>query len=130
MPIAAPKRLAIALYTLATKVECRTIGKLFEVGKSAVCSILYNFIRAVVAQLVDEFIQLPKGASLQSVLDGFLNRWNFPQCIGAVDGTHFDIKAPQEMLPITITVKIITRYHCRVRNDFFKNLNLSEIVKI
>ncbi len=94
MPIAAPKRLEIALYTLATKVECRTIGKLFEVGKSAVCSILYNFIRAVVAQLVDEFIQLPKGASLQSVLNGFLNRWNFPQCAGAVDGTHFAIKAP------------------------------------
>ena len=28
------------------------------------------------------------------VLNGFQRKWNFPQCLGAIDGTHIPIKAP------------------------------------
>lgn len=72
VPIAGPKRLAIALYTLTTTAEFRTIGNLFDVSKASVRLILREFIRVMVTFLVNDFIKMPPGADLQAVVDGFL----------------------------------------------------------
>ncbi len=29
-------------------------------------------------------------------MDGFTHKWGFPQCVGAIDGTHIPIISPQE----------------------------------
>jgi hypothetical protein len=46
-------------------------------------------------------IKWPSGEKLLSVVDGFLTTWGFPQCTGAIDGTHIPIVAPSESSPIT-----------------------------
>ena len=33
----------------------------------------------------------PNGDSLKEVINGFEHKWGFPQCAGAVDGTHIAI---------------------------------------
>lgn len=38
--------------------------------------------------------QVPGLALWQEVAEGFAKRWNFPNCLGAVDGKHIQIKAP------------------------------------
>lgn len=30
----------------------------------------------------------------KDIANGFLERWNFPQCLGAIDGKHIVIQAP------------------------------------
>lgn len=41
------------------------------------------------------FFQVPEsGAEWTYIQAGFKNKWNFPSCIGAIDGKHVVIKAP------------------------------------
>ncbi|CAF5024372.1 unnamed protein product [Rotaria sp. Silwood1] len=92
--ISPAKRLAIGLYTLATTAEYRTIANLFGVSRSTVCVIFEEVIDTIVSRLYYRYIKLPVGKELSEVIDGFRTTWGFPQCAGAIDGTHFAILAP------------------------------------
>ena len=53
--IAVRHRVAVALYWLADSARYRTIGNLFRVGKSTVCTILKYKIRSMVLEIVRGF---------------------------------------------------------------------------
>ena len=38
----------------------------------------------------------PCGDSLKSVVDGFEQKWGYPRCAGAIDGSHIPISVPVE----------------------------------
>lgn len=39
-------------------------------------------------------MKMPEQESWQTVADGFCKKWEFPNCIGAIDGKHIRIKCP------------------------------------
>ena len=43
-----------------------------------------------------EYIIFPTGATLKEIVDSFKDDLGFPQCVGAVDGSHIPIICPQE----------------------------------
>lgn len=89
------KRILIALWRLATNIECRTLALLFAVGKSTVCQISADFTRSIVDNLMPLYVRFPRGELFHAVIDGFRER-GFPQCGGAIDGTHVPIIAPPQ----------------------------------
>ena len=44
--------------------------------------------------ILDKYVRF-LADDLQHVIDGFDNTWGFPNCAGAVDGTHIPIIAPE-----------------------------------
>ena len=55
---------------------------------------LWPQIPAIVQKLKEQYIKFPTGRAQQDVISGFENRWGFPQCVGALDGSHIPVQAP------------------------------------
>ena len=89
------KRVAIALWRMGTPDAYRTIGELFGVGRSTACAVTHEVCLAITEHL-HYFITFPEGQKLNEVVEGFENDWNFPQCVGAIDGSHIEIIAPKD----------------------------------
>ena len=50
---------------------------------------------AIVDILLLQYISFPRSNhQVQSAIDNFLLKWNIPQCVGAIDGSHIPIQGP------------------------------------
>lgn len=88
------KRVAVALWYLATGSGYNTISHLFGLSRPTVCICVWEVCSALLS-CMQNCIQLPTGQRLLDIRDGFEKRWGFPQCAGAIDGSHIPITAPQ-----------------------------------
>lgn len=80
--IAVRLRVAIALYWLADSTRYRTIGNLFGVGISTVCTIVKQVCEALAGILLPRYIFFPQNQQeVQDQIDGFRDRAGFPHLI-------------------------------------------------
>lgn len=93
-PISTEKRLAVTLWFFATTAEYRTISHLFGIARSTVCEIVWETASAIVHHFLSTYIKFPVGDQAKSVKDGFQTKWNVPQCLGAIDGSHIPVRPP------------------------------------
>jgi len=79
------KRVAIAVYALASSAEYRTVGALFGVSKASVCNILNEFCREVWRVLAPEYLKpnFLTEDKIEECVKGF-EALGFPQCLGAM----------------------------------------------
>ena len=89
------KRIALTLWFFATGADYRTIAHLFGMSKSTV-SLVVKDVSSAILKLLPRYIRFPTGDALREVVDGFKREYGFPQCAGAVDGTHIPIVSPTE----------------------------------
>ena len=94
--ISVEKRVAVALWRLATNVEYRSIGHLFGISRSTACVIVHEVCSAINTVLTPIYIKIPTEQQLKETIDLFEKKWGFPQCAGAIDGSHIPIIAPTE----------------------------------
>uniref|UniRef100_A0A8C4Y9J3 DDE Tnp4 domain-containing protein n=1 Tax=Gopherus evgoodei TaxID=1825980 RepID=A0A8C4Y9J3_9SAUR len=87
------KRVAIAIWKLATPDCFRSVANQFGVGKSTVGIVLMQVCRAINRTLTRRTVTL---GNVQDILDGFAEM-GFPNCGGAVDGTHIPIISPPHL---------------------------------
>ena len=89
------KRVVITLWFLATGADFRTIARLFGVSKSTV-SLVVKDVSSAILLLLPRYIRFPTVAALKEIITGFKRDYGFPQCVGAIDGTHIPIVSPTE----------------------------------
>ncbi|KAK0146186.1 Protein ANTAGONIST OF LIKE HETEROCHROMATIN PROTEIN 1 [Merluccius polli] len=79
---------------LATGDSLQTISFSYRVGTATVGRIVPEVAEAIFECLVEEFMPQPTNEDWKSIAEGFQHRWNFPNCLGAIDGKHVVIQAP------------------------------------
>ncbi|XP_046899997.1 uncharacterized protein LOC124483548 [Hypomesus transpacificus] len=71
-----------------------TISFSYCVGSSTVAGIVGAVSQAIWDCLVEEYMPVPTKQDWRYISEGFLQRWNFPNCLGSIDGKHVVIQAP------------------------------------
>lgn len=79
---------------LATGDSFQTIAFSFRLGHSTVHNIVKDVCVAIIDKLLVEVMPLPKEEDWEKIGNDFWNIWNFPNCLGALDGKHVEIFAP------------------------------------
>uniref|UniRef100_A0A8C4YQS5 Putative nuclease HARBI1 n=1 Tax=Gopherus evgoodei TaxID=1825980 RepID=A0A8C4YQS5_9SAUR len=87
------KRVAIAIWKLATPDSYRSVGNQFGVGKSTIGIVLMQVCRDINRILLRRTMTL---GNVQDIVDGFA-QMGFPNCGGAINGTHIPILAPPHL---------------------------------
>jgi hypothetical protein len=64
----------------------------FGVGKSTVYSIVHKVCKAIYEDLLNVYVKFPTGDELKNVVRGYEESCGFPNCGGAIDGTHIPTK--------------------------------------
>ncbi|XP_066590600.1 uncharacterized protein [Prorops nasuta] len=93
-PISSVERLAVCVRFLATGDSFKTISYSFRIGHSTVGEIVKATCRTIVDILMEEVMPQPSEEIWRNIARDFENLWNFPNCIGAIDGKHVVIEAP------------------------------------
>ncbi|XP_059920841.1 uncharacterized protein LOC132467527 [Gadus macrocephalus] len=92
--ISPAERLAICLRYLATGDSYKSLGYSFRVGVSTISRIVPEVANAIWDGFVSTHMQMPKEEEWRAIAEEFEKEWDFPNCIGAIDGKHVTIRAP------------------------------------
>ncbi|KAJ4930774.1 hypothetical protein JOQ06_025082, partial [Pogonophryne albipinna] len=69
-------------------------GDSYRVGHSTVAVIAREVAGAIWTALVEETMPVPQTEDWRAIAAEFQERWNFTNCVGAIDGKHVVIQAP------------------------------------
>ena len=87
--------MAVTLYYLSDEGGCRKVANAFGLAKCTVSVIVRRVCTVISTVLGPQYITLPKTENeLEEAVQQFYSKDGFPQCFGAVDGTHVFIKQP------------------------------------
>lgn len=97
MPVSVEKQVAVTLYYLSDEGRYRKVANAFGLAKCTVSVIVRRVCTVISAVLGPQYITLPKTENeLEEAVQQFYSKHGFPQCFGAVDGTHIFIKQPNK----------------------------------
>ena len=94
-PLQVGLKLAVTLRFLATGNSYKSLQYSFRVETSTICTFIPEVCKAIIAVYMEEVLHCPKTEKeWKEVAAGFTSRWNYHNCLGAVDGKHIAMKKP------------------------------------
>uniref|UniRef100_A0A336KVR8 CSON015547 protein n=1 Tax=Culicoides sonorensis TaxID=179676 RepID=A0A336KVR8_CULSO len=94
-PISTGERLAVTLRYLATGESFSSLQYLFRIHQSTISTIVPIVCEAIYTVLYRDYLKCPTSTDeWEKISYLFYDLWNFPNCLGAIDGKHVEIIAP------------------------------------
>ncbi len=88
-------KVAITLRYMATGNSYHDLRFMFRVAHNTISLVVHEVVNAIVDVMSEDYIQLPQNQDeWKTVADQFLERWNMPHALGALDGKHVRVKKP------------------------------------
>lgn len=95
--IPAKDRLSATLRYIATGNTFQDLSYSTRIAPNTLSQIVYSTCLAIIKVLEEKVIKLPSTAEeWQLIADQFQTNWQFPHCIGALDGKHISFRPPRE----------------------------------
>ena len=80
---------------MASGASYRDLAFSFRVSPSTISQIVPEVCSALYKTFKDEYLHVPSSREeWQRIAHGFEAKWQFPHCVGAIDGKHINIRAP------------------------------------
>lgn len=93
--ISVVKQVAVTLVTLSNEGRICNSANAFGIGRSTVSTIIRTVTYVFAVLLGPKYIKLPTTeGEVKEKVEDFYRVYGVPQGIGAIDGAHIDIKAP------------------------------------
>ena len=97
LQVSAETKILLTPYYLSDAGRMRKTANAFGIGKSTVSKIVQQVSTVIRLHLGPNLLHHPSSENeVKEMAENFLKFHGFPQCIGAVDGTHIYIKSPRE----------------------------------
>ncbi|XP_034236584.1 protein ALP1-like [Thrips palmi] len=93
-PLPTKLRLAVTLMFFSQGITAKLQHAEYRIGRSTVFQIIHETSRAIWEALQPTVLKFPDKEEWKKIADGFQQKWQFPNCISAMDGKHMRIKAP------------------------------------
>lgn len=81
---------------MAHGVSMQVVAWAFLVGKSTVSGIIKEVCTVIWRVLQPIYVKTPEEHDWLNIAEDFENKWNFKNCVGALDGKHISIQAPKK----------------------------------
>ena len=85
-----------------------TVAYNFQTGVSTARQIILHVCITIWDVLVPIYMPMSWKDKWKSTADDFYGRWNFPNCIGAIDGKHIMIQCPSTQGHCSTTTSLIS----------------------
>ena len=93
--ITASRRLALTIRFLATGESFSPLTYQFRISERAISYIVQQVAGEIARHVGKEFLKMPSSSQeWLAISEAFERRWQFPHCIGEVDGKHVVIMPP------------------------------------
>ncbi|XP_025262212.1 uncharacterized protein LOC112637208 [Camponotus floridanus] len=93
-PIPPRTRLELTLRYLSSGDSMASVSYAFCVGNNTTSKIISETCQCIWDELQEKVFLNPTAENWQMVAKDFEEQWNYPNCIGALDGKHVKVEAP------------------------------------